>query len=705
MEDFNGDGNPDLAVVNAGSNSVSILLGNGDGTFQASQSYTVGSYPYSIAVADFNGDGKPDLAVSDFYSSTVSILLGNGDGTFQASQSYAAGNYPYSVAVADFNGDGKPDLAVSNLYNNTASVLLGNGDGTFQAYQSYATGTYPYSIAVGDFNGDGAPDLATANANDNTTSALLNVWSVQATASNVFVLGGSGTHAVFGAYGGDAKYAPSNSSTVSLFGGVSTALALTASPGTKVQAGQTVKLTATVTPNSYNGLTASGTVTFYDGTNQIGSPQNLDSSGKASFTTGGLTVGNHSFTALYSGDNTFAAATGAVLVSAYLGSTTTLSVSSQSVSAGTAVVFTATVVDQNSAPVTTGQVTFCDATATYCEDIAVLGTAQLTSTGKAALTVRLGVGSHSVTAVFSGNAVDAGSVSNNQSVTVTGQTTASSLSVTGVVGNYTLTTMVTGGGSSAPTGTVTFEDASNGNATVATAALDAKTAVAGFPLTGYGVGSYPYGVAVGDFNGDGKPDLVVTNEGSSSVSVLLGNGDGTYQTQVAYTTGNCPYGVAVADVNGDGKQDLVVANSCSSTISVLLGNGDGTFQVQQAYPAGYGTYSVAVGDFNGDGKPDLVVGNYYNSTVSVLLGNGDGTFQPLQTYAAGNSPLCGGGGRFQRGWKIGLGGGQLGDNTVASLLGNGDGTFQTQVTYAPGSIPLRVAVGDFNGDGKLDLAV
>jgi hypothetical protein len=157
---------------------------------------------------------------------------------------------------------------------------------------------------------------------------------------------------------------------------------------------------------------------------------------------------------------------------------TTLNVSSNNVVVGTVVVFTSTVTDQNRAAVTSGQVKFCDATAKYCEDAALLGTAQLTSAGTAVLKLRLGLGSHSVKAVFAGTSLDGGSVSTAQAVTVSGQlpsTTAVGLS--GGVGNYTLTAMVMGGGSAAPTGTVTFEDASNNNATVTTAALNAQTAV------------------------------------------------------------------------------------------------------------------------------------------------------------------------------------------------------------------------------------
>ncbi len=170
--DFNGDGKPDLAIPNKFSNNVSVLLGNGDGTFQPAVSYAAGNSPVVVALGDFNGDGKLDLAVANLGSGSVSILLGNGDGTFQAAVNYSAGLYPAeSVTVGDFNGDGKPDLAVAN--DSTVSVLLGNGDGTFQPAVNYAAGNLPFFIAVGDFNGDGKPDLAVTNYNGGNVSVLL----------------------------------------------------------------------------------------------------------------------------------------------------------------------------------------------------------------------------------------------------------------------------------------------------------------------------------------------------------------------------------------------------------------------------------------------------------------------------------------------------------------------------------------------------
>ena len=151
-------------------------------------------------------------------------------------------------------------------------------------------------------------------------------------------------------------------------------------------------------------------------------------------------------------------------------------------------------------------------------------------------------------------------------------------------------------------------------------------------------------MAVGDFNGDGKADLAVANDGvwpdsKGNVSILLGKGDGSFLKQQTYAVGTHPTSVAVADFNGDGNADLAVANYGGNNVSILLGNGDGSFLTQKTYAVGNDPTSVAVGDFNGDGKADLAVANDgvwpdYNGNVSILLGKGDGTFQT-------QSDLCG----------------------------------------------------------------
>jgi hypothetical protein len=322
--DLNGDGRLDLATANEESNTVSVLLGNGDGTFGPKSDYGAGSNPFSVAIGDLNGDGKPDLAVANAGSGTVSVLMGSGDGSFGPKTDYGTSWQARSVAIGDLNGDGNPDLAVANGYNNV-SVFLGSGGGVFGARTDYGTDPYPCCVAIGDLNGDGKLDLAVANV------------------------------------GGNPPY----TSTVSVL--------------------------------------------------------------------------------LGSGDGTFG------------------------------------------------------------------------------------------------------------------------------------------------------------------------------PQSSYGAGSGPFCVALGDLSGDGKPDLSVANYWSNTVSVLLGNGDGTFGPKSDYGAGSNPTSVAVADLDGDGQPDLVATNGASNTASVFLGNGDGTFGPKDDYGTSVGPRSVGIGDLNGDGKPDLAVANVGSDSVSVLI--------------------------------------------------------------------------------------
>jgi hypothetical protein len=191
MADLNGDGNLDLATPNSFSDNVSVLLGNGNGTFQPAQNVPTSPLPLSLAVGDLNSDGTLDLAVAtrtDTYcyyyyhcaEGYVNVLLGNGDGTFTAGNSYFvadADNSGLPVELADIDGDGKLDAVIAshNEYsNNAVNLFRGNGDGTLNAPEAFSVGSGPSDVAVADLNGDAFLDIATANFGDNTASVLLN---------------------------------------------------------------------------------------------------------------------------------------------------------------------------------------------------------------------------------------------------------------------------------------------------------------------------------------------------------------------------------------------------------------------------------------------------------------------------------------------------------------------------------------------------
>src|SRR5256885_1291193 len=174
--DVNGDGKLDLISASVGKVMVAVMLGNGDGTFEPARMYPFVGDPVSIVVRDLNGDGKADLALAnnDAPDAKVSVLLGNGDGSFQPVRFFSAGAaMSKSLAAGDFNGDGKVDLIVANAGSNNVSVLMGNGDGTFQAALTFAVGDHPQFVAVGDFNGDRKLDATVASYNTNTVAVLL----------------------------------------------------------------------------------------------------------------------------------------------------------------------------------------------------------------------------------------------------------------------------------------------------------------------------------------------------------------------------------------------------------------------------------------------------------------------------------------------------------------------------------------------------
>ena len=319
VADFNNDGNADLAVVNGRDNSVTLLEGNGDGTFTpfAGSPLPTGSGPCPILAADFNGDGYVDLAVANFNDNSVDIFLGNGKGTFtvSAQSPIAVGPNPFSMTALDYNGDGIIDLAVGNYNYNTnpdpppgwVTLMIGKGDGTFQLPgATIPVGQLPNDVVTADFNGDGKPDLAIPDSYDTYTTILLNTVTQTSTATlDDVILAGAGTHVVKATYPANAEFVAS-SATIDLSGLIiSTTLTLSANP-TQQMITMPVTFTAQLGPTT--SVAPAGTVIFYDqsvGT-QLGSAP-IGANGQAILTVTTMGPGVHSIAASYSGDPIFPA--------------------------------------------------------------------------------------------------------------------------------------------------------------------------------------------------------------------------------------------------------------------------------------------------------------------------------------------------------------------------------------------------------------
>jgi len=755
--DFSGNGHLDLAVVNSGyygsdsDSTVSVLLGNGDGTFQPQVTYAVGVDPVAIVAGDFSGDGHLDLAVvnSGTYGSdgTVSVLLGNGDGTFQPQVTYAVGGEPLSIVAGDFNAAGRLDLAVSDsdgvqiLMANgdgtfqpartvaggegylvagdftgnghldlvdSGQILIGNGDGTFQPAKTVLGGIGGPMVA-GDFTGDGHLDLAAANWSDDTVSVSLGNGDGTFQPQVTYAVGSNPSSLVAGDFSGnghlDLAVADSGSNVVSILRGNGDG---TFQPAVSSPAGDSP---ATLVAGDINGDGRLDLAVVYPGNYTYSS-----SAGLVSFSAGRVSIllgnGDGTFQPQFPAGNAVAIDPVSIVTGDFTGNGFTDLATVNETS------------DEVSVLIGNGDGTF-QPQVTYPVGWNPVSIVAGDFNGDGRLDLAVANAYDNTVSVLLGN----GDGTFQPAVTYALGSNPDSYfqPVVLVAGDFngdghldlavTDSSAIEGGYGTDSPGTVSIL-LGNGDGTFQS------------PET-FPVGIFPTTMVAGDFNGDGKLDLFIAGYTMNSCcepsygSVLLGNGDGTFQSPETFALGIFPSTMVAGDFNGDGRLDLAVVgqadgNGNGSGVSILLGNGDGTFQSQVFYAVGSTSLaaSIVAGDFKGDGRLDLAVAS--DGTVSVLLGNGDGTFQPVQTYATGNDPLSLVAGDFNGDGRLDLA--IAGDNAVnfvgevpeglgtyttgevSVLLGNGDGTFTDAGQFAttPHATPL---MADFSGDGAADMLV
>ena len=697
VADFDADGVLDIAVcLNAGGGGkgIAVMLGNGGASYQAPWFLsTMPDDPVSLLARDFDGDGVVDLVTTFPGKKTVAFLKGRGDGTLESPRSFAVLNTAWIVQTADLNGDTKLDLITGDS-EGTVEVLFGNGDGTFLPPTSHSVGALPQDLAIADLDGTNGPDIVAGAYTGTCFSVLLNGGSgtFPATGTNT-----STTLQVRGLqvadFDGDLK------KDVLVFGeggAFNVGLFLGNGDGT---------FQPRVFPDGF--VTVEGRPTRYYSENFV---VDLDGDGKpdvvlpridTNFVTVGYGNGDGTFRwreyvassglgtegAFRDGDHPHTVAFGDmdgdgrldVVVGRRVGGDKLAPVS---ILLGTPTGFVA----PRSYPLSMqwSQASLSLVAGDFNED----GNLDLlTITDALELVPGTGDGTFGTSTRALGRISGSGEFYNtlrSADLDKDDHLDAVFLATDGVQAGPPPRILVAfGSGSGTLPSLVVLYPAD--------------------PTAG------PRNAVLADFNGDTFPDLAVLEAGASgSVDIFLNNQNRTFTLAAGPPT--VPslggYGLVAADFDKDGKQDLVLKSAAPSQILFFKGKGDGTFESGVSLPGDLLQVSdFAAGDLNGDGKLDLVAVSGWGYPTSVWLGNGNGTFQAPATYDHG-----GGMGSSQvvvadldADGKLDLG---IANNlSFAILPGKGDGTFSPRQPYAVGRTSPCVAVGDFNKDGKPDVAV
>jgi hypothetical protein len=625
-------------------------------SFADKQDVDTSDGPIYVTTGDLNGDGKLDLAVTNLNSNNVSVFLnttapGAATLSFAPKQDFGTGDGPLSVAVGDLNGDGKLDLAVVSFSFSTVSVLLnttapGGATASFSAIQDFTTGDGPTSVAIGDLNGDGMLDLSVANFVFDTVSILFNTTAPgSATASftvnQEFATGTGPIYVTMGDVDGDGKL----DLAVANFNSNDVSVLLnTTGPGKALPS-------------------FSAKQDFVTGAAPLSlSLADLNGGGQLDLVVANLNVSTVSI----------------LLNTTDLGAPTTSFTAKQDFPTGAS----------------PRSVSVGDLNGDGKLDVAVAN-----------------IISNTVSVLL--NNTDPGNTTPNFATKQDFATGTNPASVTMIDLNKDGKLDLAVANINSNTVSVLFNTSAPGAATVSFAAKQ-----------DFATGDNPLFVTAGDLNGDGKSDLVVVNL-LATVSILFnttasGAATPSFAARQDFAVGDGPRSVSIGDLNLDGKLDLAVVNLNSNDVAVLFnttvpGAATPSFSAVHAFPTGIRPISVAAGDLNGDGKLDLAVVNLLSNSVSVLLnttspGATAPSFSAKQDFATNFNPASIALGDLNGNGKLDLIAANSNSNNVSVFLnttatGAGTPTFASKQDFDTSASPVSIAKGDFNGDGKVDLAV
>lgn len=707
--DFNSDGRLDLAIGNPGSNQISVLRGNGDGSFVAAVPYAAGDTPRALAAGDFNRDGKRDLAVAASGSDSVMILLGGAGGTFGTASAFPTGDDPESVAAADFNRDGKLDLVVANASSANVSVLLGNGDGTFQTARNFAAETTPYALVADDFNADGRPDIVVANAGSDSVSLLAGDGFGTFALAQHFATGTTPQALLAFDFNLDGRLdlatANSGSNDVSI---LLTSASRAFAAAVQIPVGVAPRAIA---HGDYNGdgrtdlLVANGgssTVSLL--TNSCPLPDlTLTKTHNGTFTQGARGQ-TYTVTVTNVGDaSTSGPITAADQLPAGLSATSISGAGWTCTRAPLACSRNDALAAGASYPAITVTVNVSStAPATVTNRVTVIGGGEVNIANNAAAdpTSITAVADLTITKSHSGSFIQ-GATGRTYTLRVRnvgGAATSGTITVTDQLPAGLAATDMTGNGWSCALGTLTCTRAD---------ALAAATAFPPITLTVTIAPGAPSQVVNTAAVSGGNDPNVTNNTASDPTLIWSSETCGLFARPVTYPLSNSSQAtdMAVADLNGDGRMDVALLSYLA--LSTMMGLESGGFSAAVNYTLPDSARRIAAADMDHDGDPDLVI--TIHSGVLVLLNNGNGTFAPGVLYAAPGSAS---------GDALALADVDLdgsidvlaaatfsSSSSVNVFFGSGTGALSVPVAISVPAVPASIAVTDLDGDDVPDLLI